>query len=86
MPDTSQMAKNLRLDMHGPRKKPNITFCYTQISALLSPHQISFLLQKMRTNTETQMDNRQNVRDLGTLSPKRDVFIKSLWGTLWKRA
>jgi hypothetical protein len=47
---------------------------------LLSHYQRSFLLQQMGTNTESysQPDNVQTVRDLRTLSPKWNVFIKSL--------
>jgi hypothetical protein len=55
------------------------TFCYIlNISALLSHHQKSFLLQQMITNTETHSQTCRDWRDLRTLSPKWNVSFKSL--------
>jgi hypothetical protein len=47
------------------------------MSALLSHHQRSFLLQQIETNTETHSQTSCRVRDLGTLSSKQEVLIRS---------
>jgi hypothetical protein len=49
---------------------PNDILLYSQISALLSHHQRSFLLQQMENNSrDPQLNIMQGVRDLGTLIP-----------------
>lgn len=53
-----------------------MTVFYTQVNALLSYHQKSFLLKQVET--DTQADSRQTVRDFGTLSPKQVISIKFL--------
>lgn len=47
-----------------------MTFCYTRISAVLSHHQGSFLLQEMRTRN-------QRMRDLRTLGPTWEIIKPS---------
>lgn len=62
---------------------PNDTLLYSDIIFLLCHQQ-----QQMRTKRETYSQTLLRVRDLGTLSPKRDVSIKSplrAQGTPWKR-
>lgn len=58
---------------------PKDILLYSLISVLLSHHQRCFLLQKMGTNAEIHSQiNMERVRDLGTLSRKWDISIKSL--------
>ena len=52
---------------------------YSQILALFSCRQRWFLPKQMRTNRDPQPPQyAESERDLGALSPKQDVFLKSL--------
>lgn len=55
-----------------------VTFSYTQICAMISYPQRSFLLQQMGSNTDTHRQTICRVRDLGLFSPKQEVSIKFL--------
>ena len=56
---------------------PNAILPYSSIITLFSHHQRNFLLQKMTKNMKTHRHIIPRVGDLGTLSPRWDVSIKS---------
>jgi hypothetical protein len=69
---------------------PNDILLYSQISALLSHHQRSFLLQQMENNSrDPQLNIMQGVRDLGTLIPWKECLheipLFNAQGSLQKR-
>ena len=100
MPDNAWVAKILRLVK--ARVKPNANVLLKELSKikwlnkillhpwfndLLSHHQRIFLLQKVLVQNP-QLDDVQRVKELGTLGPKWDVFIRSLASglrKLWRR-
>lgn len=65
------------LDECSDKMTPNDILLYSQIIVLLRHHQRSLLLKQMGTNTETTARKYAENENLETLSPKKDVSIKS---------